>query len=160
MRILIIVDPQDGFVKDDFGRQVRENIIKLSNSKKFNLIIVSKFINSKDSLYSKYIGWNEMISKKEHKVFDGLFYDEILVKRKYSFIDGKFINKIKKIKQPEIYLCGFDTDACVFKIALDLFDYGIAPIILKDYCYSSGGKKNHEMGLKLLKRTIGSKQVV
>lgn len=58
----------------------------------------------------------------------------------------------------EIHLCGFDTDACVYKTALDLIETGIRPIVLKDYCYSAN-QELHDMGLKLLERNIGKKNV-
>ena len=58
----------------------------------------------------------------------------------------------------EIHLCGFDTDACIYKTALDLIENGIRPIVLKDYCFSEN-KTFHEMGLKLLIRNIGKENI-
>lgn len=59
----------------------------------------------------------------------------------------------------KIYICGFDTDACVYKTAMDFVESGICPVVLKDCC-SSESKEVHEMGLKLLERNIGKKNVL
>ncbi len=58
----------------------------------------------------------------------------------------------------EIHLCGFDTDACVYKTAMDLVELGIRPVILKDYCFSAS-REFHEMGLALLERNIGKSNI-
>ena len=58
----------------------------------------------------------------------------------------------------EIHLCGFDTDACVYKTALDLIENDIRPVVLKDYCFSQN-KTLHKMGLKLLARNIGKHNI-
>lgn len=54
----------------------------------------------------------------------------------------------------EIHLCGFDTEACVYKTALDLVETGVRPVVLKDYCYSSD-EQMHIMGLRILEKNIG-----
>ena len=61
-------------------------------------------------------------------------------------------------KFTEIHLCGFDTDACVYKTALDLIEHGIRPIVLKDFCFSAN-KNFHKIGLKLLARNIGKENI-
>jgi len=58
----------------------------------------------------------------------------------------------------EVHLCGFDTDACIYKTAMDLIENGVRPIILKDLCFSEN-KTFHEMGLKLLERNVGKHNI-
>ena len=58
----------------------------------------------------------------------------------------------------EIHLCGFDTDACIYKTAMDLVELGIRPVILKDYCFSAT-KEFHDMGMALLERNIGKSNI-
>jgi nicotinamidase-related amidase len=58
----------------------------------------------------------------------------------------------------EIHLCGFDTEACVYKTALDLVEVGVRPVVLKDYCHSSD-EQMHNMGLKILEKNIGKRNV-
>ena len=70
---------------------------------------------------------------------------------------SSFLPEMKKFK--EIYICGFDTDACVYKTAMDLAENGIKPIILKDYCFSTN-QELHDIAIKLLKRNIGDKNII
>ena len=67
-----------------------------------------------------------------------------------------FISDLKAFK--EVHICGFDTDACVYKTALDLVEAGIRPVVLAAYC-GSENTDFHNSGLKLLKRNIGEKNV-
>lgn len=48
----------------------------------------------------------------------------------------------------------------VFATALDLFEDGIRPIVLGNYCGSSGGESYHLAALKTLERPIGRNNVV
>ncbi len=59
----------------------------------------------------------------------------------------------------EVHICGFDTDACVYKTAMDLIENGVIPIILKDYCFSEN-QNLHDMAIKLLERNIGKHNIV
>lgn len=52
-------------------------------------------------------------------------------------------------------MAGIDTDCCVMKTALDLFEIGIKPIVLSHYCASTGGNNIHLAALDMLKRNIG-----
>lgn len=61
-------------------------------------------------------------------------------------------------KFDEIHIYGFDTDACVYKTAMDLIENGIRPIILKDFCFSET-QEFHYAGICLLKRNIGDKNI-
>jgi nicotinamidase-related amidase len=48
---------------------------------------------------------------------------------------------------------------CVLKIAMDLFDVGIEPIILTDCCASTAGLQAHLAGLAVLSRNIGAQRL-
>ncbi len=63
-----------------------------------------------------------------------------------------FLPEMENFK--EIHICGFDTDACVYKTALDLVEAGVRPIVLANYC-GSQNKELHLTALKLLERNIG-----
>lgn len=55
-----------------------------------------------------------------------------------------------------VSIVGIDTDMCVLKIAMDLFDLGIEPVILTDCCASTAGLQAHFAGLAVLSRNIGA----
>jgi nicotinamidase-related amidase len=59
-----------------------------------------------------------------------------------------------------VVVCGIATDSCVLATAIDLFEYGLRPIVVKDACGSHAGRKAHEAGLFIIERFIGSKQLV
>ena len=52
------------------------------------------------------------------------------------------------------FLAGMNTDSCVLKIAVDLFENGIIPIVLSNYCASNNGKESHEADLKCLSKFV------
>ena len=54
----------------------------------------------------------------------------------------------------EVHLCGYDTDACVYKTAMDLIEHRIRPVILTHLC-GSENEHFHQVGLELLRRNIG-----
>lgn len=56
----------------------------------------------------------------------------------------------------QISIVGIDTDMCVLKIAMDLFDIGIEPIVFTDCCASTAGLQAHLAGLAVLSRNIGA----
>lgn len=58
-----------------------------------------------------------------------------------------------------IFIVGIDTDMCVLKIAMDLFDNGIEPIIFTDCCASTAGLQAHLAGLAVLSRNIGAQRL-
>ena len=72
---------------------------------------------------------------------------------------GTYSSYLPEMKDfDEVHLCGFDTDACIYKTAMDLVEQNIRPIILKDCCYSEN-EDFHQAGLKLLERNIGKENI-
>jgi nicotinamidase-related amidase len=67
---------------------------------------------------------------------------------------------LERRKISEVFLCGIETDCCVLKTAVDLFEHHYRPVVLSSACASRAGKENHEAGLKILRRMIGNEQVV
>lgn len=59
-----------------------------------------------------------------------------------------------------IYLCGIETDACVMKTAVDLFENGLNVKVIEKYCMSHSGKKFHKSAIKMLKKLIDNKSVI
>lgn len=59
-----------------------------------------------------------------------------------------------------VFICGADTDCCVLKTATDIFEQGLMPIVLTEYCDSNAGPKLHEAGLLVMGRLIGKVCIV
>jgi hypothetical protein len=75
------------------------------------------------------------------------------------FEKGTYSSFLPEMKAfDEIHLCGFDTDACIYKTAMDLIESNVRPIVLKDYCFSED-ETYHQAGLKLLERNIGKQNI-
>ena len=74
--------------------------------------------------------------------------------------DGFDVDLLKEAGIEQADLCSIGTDGCVLKTAVDLFEAGIRPLVLADFCASHGGPACHEAGLLLLRRFIGARQVV
>ncbi|MHC5716758.1 MAG: cysteine hydrolase family protein [Nostoc sp.] len=85
-----------------------------------------------------------------HNIFDKPYYSAF-TEEFSSFI---LINQISKI-----YLCGVETDSCIFQTAIDSFERGIEPVVIEDACFSDGGQIAHDAAIFLLKRNIGKNQI-
>lgn len=59
----------------------------------------------------------------------------------------------------EVHLCGFDTDACIYKTAMDLIEHGVRPVVLTKLC-GSCDDDFHQAGLALLKRNVGAENLI
>ena len=143
-KALLIIDVQ----KSAIGKSKLPKQIELLQNQ-YEYVFVSRFEN-KGSPLLKLVNWagyddETLAFKPVSKAF-------IFKKRGYS----SYHSKMKDFD--EIHLCGFDTDACIYKTALDLIERGIRPIVLKDYCFSKN-KTFHKMGLKLLDRNIGKHNI-
>lgn len=64
---------------------------------------------------------------------------------------------IKEIRTSE---SGFDTDACVQKTALDLFENAYDVYVLKDYCMNSSSEELHNMIITNFKRLIVKNKII
>ncbi len=143
-KALLIIDVQ----KSAVGRsKLPQKIEKLQNQ--YEHIFISQFQN-KESPLLKLMNWTGY--NDETLAFKPVAKAFIFKKKGYS----SYHSKMKDFD--EIHLCGFDTDACIYKTALDLIEKGIRPIVLKNYCFSEN-KTFHKMGLKLLTRNIGKHNI-
>ena len=69
------------------------------------------------------------------------------------------VKRLQRDGIQEVSLAGIDTDMCVLKVAMDVFDLGIEPVILVDCCASTAGLQAHLAGLAVLARNIGPHQL-
>lgn len=92
-----------------------------------------------------------VLDTKNYKVFE---------KRKYTVFNNELEEYILVNNVDTVYLCGFDTDACILKTALDLFEHNIKVFVLEDYCMSHSGYYFHNAAILMLKKMIGTKSVI
>ena len=148
-KILIVVDVQDGFIKTQEHVENVKQIVNLAKYVDFDKVVATKFINYTGSLYEKCFNWSELKTSDTTDLCTPLkpFVDETFTKFTYNCVNDKFIELLIQLnngKLPEqVYLCGLDTDACVLATAIGLFDNKIVPIVLANYCFSTGGEQYH-----------------
>ncbi len=158
-KCLLIVDVQLGFINAS-----TDHIPALVEAlqKKYNYIFVTRFYNKENSLYRKLIKWNRFDKGSDDfkLAFKPASNAVIIDKNIYSCVDASFIKNLNENKIGIVDLCGIDTDICVTKCAVDLFESGITPRVLGNYCGSHAGHESHTHALGVLKRFIGRSQVI
>lgn len=142
---LLIIDVQNSSVtKPEIAAQIE----KLQYE--YDVVYVSKFTN-KNSPLLKLLNWSgyddELLAFNPKN--NAIIYD----KTGYS----SYLPEMKNFD--EIHICGFDTDACIYKTAMDLIENNIRPVVLKDYCFSANNKF-HKIALELLGRNIGKHNII
>ena len=143
-KALLIIDVQKSAV---IKPKIAQEIEKLQYE--YDVVFVSKFTNNNSPLLNL-LNWSGY--DDETLAFKPKDNAIIYTKTGYS----SYLPEMNNFD--EIHICGFDTDACVYKTAMDLAEIGVRPVILKDYCFSAN-QEFHDMGLKLLERNIGAMNV-
>lgn len=163
--ILILVDMQNGFARYDQTIKLADKIESLLHLKLFDYVVATRFENHDNSIYGKLFNWHRLKTEEDTKLSrDFEDYADIVVnKTVYTCVNSHFLQRICQLNDgnyPEkLFVCGADTDCCVLKIATDLFEYNIRPIVLTNYCDSNGGPESHAAGITCLKRLIGEAQL-
>ena len=158
-KLLLVIDVQNDFINDNTKDYVNK-IEKLINSNKYDEIVFTKFINNENSKWYKELNYKGCIDKQGQDIVIDTQEYKIFEKTIYSALNNELRKFIKENDIEQIYLCGFDTDACVLKTALDLFENNYEVYVLKDYCMCSAGQKIHNETIENLKRLIGRKYVI
>ena len=157
--LLIVIDVQKNFINENTEFLI-DKIYQLLNSHKFDDVVFTKFINEQDSPFYKVLNWKGCMSKEDQKIVLDTQNYKVWEKRTYTAVTHELINYIKENKIATIYLCGIDTDACVLKTALDLFDMGYNVKIIENCTMSHSGQENHDMAIHLLKKLIGKDNII
>ena len=163
--ILIIVDMQEGFICDAQTKQLKNHVVELLEKNIFDVIIATRFLNEKDSIYEKLFDWKQLEQEEERRIPDDIMehVDYVVDKYIYNCVNTSFIQRLCQLNEgvyPEkVFIVGVDTDCCVLAIATSLYENNIRPIVLTQYVGSTGGNKSHEAGLLCMKRLIGEKQL-
>jgi nicotinamidase-related amidase len=173
-RILILVDVQNGFCTSENVEQL-ERLKRLCKSTHVHGIIATQFVNRQGSLFERALDWHAMMSGSDVELVDGLrdIADIVVQKSSYSCSGEDLLTALRHVYRhivfedgeenllpDEVLVAGCDTEACVYATAIGLFDCGVLPIVVEDCCWSSGGKKMHDAGIMIMRRTLGDEQVV
>ena len=158
---IAVIDVQKGFITP-VSAHVPRHVRTLIEHVPFAHRIFTCFRNPPDSPYEKLLHWTHLREAPETDIVDELQGQATLIvdKSTYSSLTAEFLRYLETHRIREVYLAGIDTEACVLKTAVDLFEANYRPIVLADCCMSHASLSLHRMGLDLLTRFIGKDQIV
>lgn len=163
--ILVLVDMQNGFSRYEQTQKLVERVEQLLRTKAFDCVVATRFFNFDNSIYEKLFHWHRLKSEGDRALCRDFadYADEVFEKSVYTCVNSHFLQRICQLNDgvfPEkLFVAGADTDCCVLKIATDLFESNIRPVVLTHYCDSNGGPASHEAGILCMKRLIGEGQL-
>jgi len=105
--------------------------------------------------------WHKLCTEEEQALREEIipFVDHTVLKNTYSSINEEMKRLLMEVndgKMPEhVFVLGFDTECCVLATATDLFEMGIRPIVLTEYCGSHDGPRYHDAGIISMEHLIG-----
>ena len=163
-RLIIGIDLQEGFLTDEIRQSgYVEKVEAFLRAQNKSDVVLTRFVNAPDSNFVKLIEstgmqagdpQNELCGSLESAGF------EIIEKTAFGAWLPAVQEKAKQAGATEIVMFGLDSDACVLKTSLDVFDAGLRPIVLRDLCENSGGTVRNVQGLALLNVLIGAAQMM
>lgn len=145
MKILLVVDLQPEFADKD-GQYGRILEFAKNANQYYDRVIATKCLNKENSNFIRYNDWYDLIGNARDLEFEA---DSVIEKISYGLTDYSMLPK-----DAEIHVMGYNTGACVLKIALDLFDRNYNFKVLSQYCYSSSGLEHHKHGLWTLENLL------
>ena len=158
-RLLLVVDVQNDFINE----HTKDTLIKIKelvNLNKYDLTAFTRFINDENSIWYKKLNYKGCITKEGQSIAIDTKNNKVFDKTVYTAVNDALKNYIRENNISEIYLCGFDTDACIQKTAIDLFEQNYDVYVLKDYCMSHAGKEIHDLYIQNLSRLIGKNKII
>lgn len=158
-KLLLVIDVQRDFINQNTSKTL-DNLKKLIDLKKYDLVAFTRFINDKSNILYKKLNYKGCMTAKQQEIVIHTVNYKIFDKRVYTAVNSELKQFIEKNKIDEIYLCGFDTDACILKTALDLFENNYCVKIIENCCMSSYGKEVHQNAINILKKLIGEKNII
>lgn len=165
--VLVLVDVQNGFVSPQSAHVVSP-IADFTHrwAASGRPYVMSRFINYPDSLFEQLIRWSAMMpGTAEIEVvpeLDDLVPGAVAVldKPTYSFFNEDGAKLVAHHGWKHIVVVGLDTESCVLKTAVDAFELGLVPWVVRDLVYSHAGQVEHEAGLLVTGRFIGRGQLI
>jgi nicotinamidase-related amidase len=158
MAALLIIDVQRYFL-NAFTAHIPARVEALQA--RYSVSFATRFVNPPGSAYERLIGWNGCRpgSPDTELAFKPAPHTQVIEKSVYTVVNAAFLAALDAAGETEVHLCGLDTEACVSKCALDLFEAGVRPKVLARACASHAGADDHAAALKTLARLIGPAQI-
>ena len=158
-RLLLVIDVQSNFI-NEYTEDLIEKINDLIDSKQFDYVAFTQYKNALDGLFCRELGYLGCIKSEDQKLMLDTRDFPVFEKSIYTAYNLEFKNYLLENHIDQIYLCGIDTDACVFKTALDLFEGEYDGYVLENFCRSHIGEDAHNHAITTMRRLIGEKRVI
>jgi nicotinamidase-related amidase len=159
---LLVVDVQHGFI-NQYTRHIPGRIRRLIDTGAYGPVLYTRFVNTDGSPYQTLLDWHACAGPPETELVDELASiaedRNIFHKHGLAGMPDTLAGRIRDDHLQQLWVVGLDTDMCVLKIAMDLFDMGVEPVVLVDCCASTAGLQAHLAGLSILSRNIGPHQL-
>jgi nicotinamidase-related amidase len=159
---LLVVDVQRGFI-NSFTEHVPGRVRRLIELGDYAPVLFTVFVNDAGSPYQTLLDWHGCAAPPETLLVEELAdiaeKDAVFEKHGKTGLPENLTERIKRGGYRQMSVVGIDTDMCVLKIAMDLFDMAVEPVILVDCCASTAGLQAHLAGLAILSRNIGPHQL-
>lgn len=159
---LIVVDVQRGFI-NDFTAHIPARIGRLIDAAGYDPVYFTRFVNPPGSPYQRFLAWDDLAGPPETDLAPELAPlatpETTFTKPGFTGLPDDLVERLRADDPDRVTLVGIDTDMCVLKVAMDVFDLGFEPIVLIDCCASTAGLLAHLAGLAVLSRNIGPHQL-
>ena len=158
-KLLLIIDLQESFI-NECTKLLPQKIEKLLISNKFDYIVFTKFINDDNSNFYRILNYKGCMTEKDRNIVIDTKNYKIIEKRVYTAYNDELKSYIDSNNIKTIYLCGIDTDACVLKTTLDLFENNLDVKVIEDCSMSHSGIEYHNSAINMLRKLIGNQNVI
>jgi nicotinamidase-related amidase len=159
---LLVVDVQNGFL-NRFTAHIPGRVAALIAREGSDPVLFTRFVNAPGGPYHRFLDWHECAEPPETDLAPELAAladpARVYTRPGYTGISEALAADLRASSLEEIAVVGIDTDMCVLKVAMDVFDLGIRPVVLMDCCASTAGLQAHLAGLAVLARNIGADQL-
>lgn len=126
MKVLLVVDVQNGFMKNDKYKELSNKIDQYIAKSNYDKIIFTKFINDKlkNPLYQDRMSWGKLTTEAQQE-FSVKVPSNAIVMEKYGYgLTRENLDYMDSLKVNEIDVCGLESEACVYAVALQLWGHG------------------------------------
>jgi len=163
--LLVVVDMQRGFMVRPTRTVVPAVRGLLSTWRELGRPwVLTRYHNEPGSQFERLLHWYKLRDYPDTEIVSEL--DEfvpgaaaIVDKSGYTAMTTKVQALIADLQVTDVVVAGLDTDTCVLKTVVDVFEAGLRPWLAADCCASNGGVREHRAGLRLAGRFIGAEQV-
>lgn len=158
---LAVIDVQNYYI-NSYTESLPAKIAEHIKGNIYDFVLFAKFVNNKSSSLSQYFDWHNMMGGDDTDIClelkNFVTDNNVFEKSYYSiFKNEHFVNFLKENDIYKIFLCGFDTDACILASAFDGFDKGYEISILKELSKSHSGEEFDKASIKIIEHNLEKK---